>query len=112
MTEPPAESADNPTIRMYHLDRTWEWVTIDAVPALVAELDQTDPENPDVSLEDIDGWALSVASSGVAVWENTEQDHETGRMVLTRDQQTQLLIDFVRGGRAAVDAWPWEDPNV
>ena len=39
---------------------------------LLAELDDSDPEHPDVSLSTEDGWTLSVFASGLVVFQNVE----------------------------------------
>ena len=43
-----------------------------AIRSLLAELDDSDPEHPDVSVSTEEGWTLSAFASGLVVFENVE----------------------------------------
>lgn len=89
---------------------------MDAVDALVAELDQADDEHPDVSLTDAEGWCLSFTAGGRLTWENLDDDDEGDDgyvderhlQGVERAQGLALLKALASGKRSLVDAQPWE----
>lgn len=83
--------------------------TVERVPDLLAELDQSDQEHTDVSVEHESGWVLSAYRDGLVVWENVEDDQESGRLYnVPREEVVRLFTALVEGDVALVAAQPWE----
>jgi hypothetical protein len=84
--------------------------SLDAIPALLAELDADDPEHPDVALSDESGWTLSVFPSGRVIWENVEEDDEARHLpAVGRTEAVRLLSALAAGQVDEVDSTPgWQ----
>lgn len=97
------------TAHFVHLDGSSTPASIDAVPALLAELDDADDEHPDVSVIHESEWALGAFPSGKVIWENVEEDDEPRHMDgLSRAEQGRLFECVIRGDLATVQAQEWE----
>ena len=75
---------------------------------LLAELNEHDPEHPDVWLTHETGWTLSVFESGLINWENLESKTEPRHQVgISREKALSLWVKLSRGEIAEVEAEPW-----
>jgi hypothetical protein len=77
---------------------------------ILKELDKRDPEHPDTWLTHESGWSLSLAETGLAVWENAESaDTEPRHMTnVDRDQALWMWIQLSRGDIAAIERLTWQ----
>jgi hypothetical protein len=95
-----------------HLFGDHEIATVEALPALVAELDQADGEHTDVAVQHESGWALSAYQNGQVIWGNVEADAEVGQLTgVTRAEMVELFTNLVNGDIEAVASRPW-DPDI
>jgi hypothetical protein len=95
-----------------HLFGDQEVASVEALPALIAELDLADAENTDVSVELDSGWALSAYQNGQVIWGNVEADAEVGQLTgVSRAEMVELFTYLVNGDIEAVASRPW-DPNI
>jgi hypothetical protein len=92
-----------------HLFGEMEPATIDALPALIAELDNADGEHTDVSIEDDSGWGLSAYASGLVIWENVDDDGGTPQQMagVSRQEMVEMFTQIANGDIEAVAARPW-----
>lgn len=73
-------------------------------------LAHADDEHPDVSLSHEAGWCLSAFSSGLLIWENTEDDvMAPGEMrEVAREEILQLFGLLAAGDIASIEALAWQ----
>jgi hypothetical protein len=79
---------------------------------LLAELDQDDPEHPDVSLSHESGWSLSVFQSGLVVWEYVEEAGEERieprhQLGVSTEKALDLWLKLSRAELDAIEQEPW-----
>ena len=75
------------------------------VDELLRELDELyDPEPPDVSVSDEDGWVLSAFPSGLVIWENLESDDGLiwHARDVSRDRVRELFLRLGDHDRSAI----------
>jgi hypothetical protein len=95
-----------------HLYGDHEAATVEALPALVAELDQADAEHPDVTVQHESGWALSAYRDGRVIWGNVEADADVGQITgVSRAEMVELFTHLVNGDVDAVASRSW-DPDI
>ena len=80
------------------------------IDALIAELEQVDPEHPDIAISDETGWTLSAFPDGRVLWENVEDADTPPRWMrgVQREHLRRLFGQLADGDVAAVDSEPWE----
>jgi hypothetical protein len=93
-----------------HLFGEMEPASTEALPGLIAELDNADGEHTDVSIEDESGWALSAYATGLVIWENVEGDAGTEQQMtdVSRDEMVEMFTEIANGNIEAVASRPWE----
>lgn len=92
-----------------HLYGHHEVATVDALPALVAELDDADGEHTDVTVQHESGWALSAYQTGLVIWGNVEADADVGQLTgVSRAEMVELFTYLVNGDIEAVASRPWD----
>jgi hypothetical protein len=82
------------------------------IRALLAELDQDDPEHPDAWLSHESGWSLSVFQSGRVIWEYVEEAGEARieprhQVGVSRGKALDLWLKLSRGELDAIEQEPW-----
>lgn len=91
-----------------HLYGDSEPATLDALEALVEELDDAHDEHPDVSVSDESEWTLSAYGEGLLVWENVAEDDEPRHMKgLSREDVLEHFRTLVQGDLDPIHALPW-----
>jgi hypothetical protein len=76
--------------------------------AILAELDEHDPEHPDTWLTHESGWTLSVFESGLVVWENMESAGDPRHQVgVSKEKALSLWLKLSRAEIAAIEHEPW-----
>ena len=93
-----------------HLFGEMEPATAEAMPALIAELDNADVEHTDVSISDESGWGLSAYATGLVIWENVEGDAGTEQQMtdVSREEMVEMFTEIANGNIEAVASRPWE----
>jgi hypothetical protein len=82
----------------------------DGWPDVLDELEQDDPEHPDVSLTHESGWCLGAYRDGALVWENVDDlDRPPMHMVpVDRDRVLELWGLLAAGDIEAVSRADWQ----
>ncbi len=87
-----------------------------ALAPLLSELDDADPEHPDVSVENEQGWGISAYRGINLVLENVEGRRTGVRRLrgLSREEAVRVLALFVADdwGRLLALAWSWSDQGL
>lgn len=82
---------------------------IDALDALLAELDYIDQEHPDVAVSHESGWTLSAFPSGRLIYENVENLDLPARQVFADRAAARGLFGFLAAGDVErLEAERWE----
>jgi hypothetical protein len=96
------------TYTISHVSGAMEIVSsIDALPPLVAELDNANAEHPDISLMIDDGWVMSAYPNGSVVLEHLQSGDRRHLVSVERPRVTELMARLAQGGPGALDAEPW-----
>lgn len=91
-----------------HLDGSTDAGRLLLLPALLDELYLADEENPDVSVDDPDGWSVGLFGSGRVVLQNIEErDSKPIHLFAGRDEQLIAAVAIAAGRRDLLDDWPW-----
>src|SRR5438874_6940453 len=82
---------------------------LETIPTLVNQLDQADPEHPDVSLRRPDGWTLSASRNGDLILENVDAKPASPRHMagVGRSRMADLMRLLALGDFAALDREEW-----
>lgn len=82
---------------------------VDALDALLAELDYIDPEHPDVAVSHESGWTLSAFPSGRLIYENVEDLGLPARQLFADRAAARDLFRLVAAGDLElIEAERWE----
>lgn len=82
--------------------------SLEAVRALLDELDTADDEHSDVAVSHESGWTLSALQGGRLAWENVEEDEEPRHRVgVERNEVVRLFEALTRGDLAEIETQPW-----
>lgn len=85
---------------------------VDALTALLSDLDNADDEHPDVAVTHKSNWTLSAFASGRVILENVEDDSLDGPLhlgPLARDEILGIMRKVATGAIADLMALPWRD---
>lgn len=80
---------------------------LDRLPLLLDELDQDDPEHPDVAVSHESGWTLSAFPNGLVVWENVEDDDPRHLQAVPRDRLLMLFRAIAEGNVEVIEKEAW-----
>jgi hypothetical protein len=83
-------------------------VSPQALDALVAELDDSEPEHPDVAVMHESEWCLSAFPNGLLVWENVEDGEARHRTAVARPEVRRLFGLLAQGNVQAVEEFGWQ----
>ena len=82
--------------------------SLDALDLLIDELEDVDPEHPDISVSHETGWSLSAFPSGRLIFENVEVPEEAPRqMVGDRHVLKELLRALAVGDLDRLESEAW-----
>ena len=85
---------------------------LDALDLLLDELDESDPEHPDVAVSHESGWTLSAFPSGRLIYENAEDESVPVReMVATRTTVLTSFRALAVGDLDALESQAWTPYN-
>jgi len=88
---------------------------IEAIEALLEELDGIDDEHPDVAISHDSGWTLSAFASGRLIYENVEDLDQLPRQILIDRRVARDLFRVLAEGdlnRLEGEAWQPYRPGV
>lgn len=90
-----------------HLTGAMEPGRLRLLRGLIAELDGSDNEHPDVSVTHESGWSLSMYDSGRLVLEHMEADIEPTHCFLATGDQLVAATAVALGYAEKLSDWPW-----
>lgn len=78
--------------------------------AILSELDTADQEHPDTWLSDDAGWTITHSETGIAVWENGEDESAPRyQEEVSRDEALRLWLLLANGNYDEIEQQPWKD---